>query len=261
MTVLLRSLLFLSLFMLFALETHASQQTHKGIDVELVLAVDVSGSIDSDEILLQRKGYQAAFLHPDVMKAIKSGFYGRIAVTYVEWADEGRQKVTIPWTIIENNKDAANFANKLVNAKITRMLRTSIGDALLFAASLFEKNSYHGIRRVIDISGDGMNNQGKSVVAARDLVTSQGIIINGLPILLKDSVRYNFYGPEKLDLYYEDCVIGGPGSFIVPVKAQNEFVGAIRKKIILEIANSKPKVMKAQLWYKPQPRVPCHQQE
>ena len=258
-----RVLLYLYISIIYILFTtqfsFAYSPSSQQIDVELVLAVDVSGSIDRDEILLQRKGYQEAFLHRDVLSAIKSGFYGRIAVTYIEWADEGRQKVTIPWTVIDGPESARAFSEKIKNAKITKMLRTSIGDALLFAANLFDKNSYDGVRKVIDISGDGSSNQGYSVEMARDFVTSKGIIINGLPILL-DAATNNYSEPNQIELYYEDCVIGGPGSFIIPVKGHNEFVGAIRKKIILEIASAKPKVLQTQLWYKPQPRVPCHQE-
>ncbi len=260
MTVLLQTfyiIFFSAVFVIFTtLSTYAKKVS---VDVELVLAVDVSGSMDEEEIILQRHGYLEAIQHPEVIRAIQSGLYGRIAVTYIEWADAGKHKVTIPWTVIDDVYTAKQFAAKLGEAKLTRMRRTSIGDALLFAASLIENNSYEGIRRVIDISGDGANNEGHPVISARDSVTSQGIVINGLPILLKNHVKYNYYGPLNIDIYYEDCVIGGPGSFIIPVKAQNEFVSAIRRKIILEVAGQTPKLIPAQLWYKPQPRVSCHQ--
>lgn len=267
MTVLLRHMLFffmLSSFLLwmaasYRLFAQNSQYIHNlgsqnptHVDVELVLAVDVSNSMDSDERILQRRGYEAAFRHPDVLNTIKSGLLGKIAVTYVEWADRGRQNVTVPWMVIDSFESAHAFADKLAEARLLRMRRTAIDDALLFSASLFEDNNFSGMRRVIDISGDGPSNEGGDVSFARDEVLKRGIVINGLPILLKQGVW-----EEKLDIYYEDCVIGGPGSFIVTVRKQNEFVQAIRRKILLEIASAMPKIWHAQLWYRKAPRVSC----
>ncbi|MEM7620134.1 MAG: DUF1194 domain-containing protein [Pseudomonadota bacterium] len=231
---------------------HAEAQTPTQVDVELVLAVDVSNSMDSEERILQRKGYEVAFRHPDIITTIKSGLLGRIAVTYIEWADRGRQHVTVPWMLIEDKGDAEAFADRLAQERLLRMRRTAIDDALLFSASLFGHNHFSGLRRVIDISGDGPSNEGGDVSKARDAVLQEGIIINGLPILLKKETH-----DEKLDLYYEDCVIGGPGSFIVAVRKTEEFVKAIRQKILLEIASATPKIWHAQLQYRRAPRVSC----
>lgn len=257
MTVLLqRSVLvfFASLVSFWLANTHNVEANQDiPVDLELVLAVDVSNSMDGDERLLQRQGYEAAFRHDDVIETIKSGLLGRVAVTYIEWADSGRQNVTVPWMLVDSDETANAFADKLAEAKLLRMRRTSIGDALLFSASQFEDNGFAGMRRVIDVSGDGPSNEGWDVASARDKVIARGIVINGLPIVLKKPSYYD----EKLDIYYEDCVIGGPGSFLITIREQGEFIKAIRQKILLEIASSAPKVWNAQLWYRRPPRVSC----
>lgn len=259
MTVLLQTITYSFLIIVTLVTSYTNTYASMEVDVELVLAVDVSRSMDSDEIRLQREGYKAAFQHPNVLRAIRSGLHGRIAVTYIEWADSGRAKVTVPWMIIDSQSSAARFSNTLSQAELLRMRRTSIGDALVFAAAQFDINSFSGARRVIDISGDGRNNSGVSLSTARHLVISRGITINGLPILLKKSLSYSTGKNSQIDVYYEDCVIGGPGAFIVPVKALDEFIDAIRKKIILEVAGLQPRLRNAQLLYKPQPRVSCQE--
>lgn len=206
------------------------------VDLQLVLAVDTSRSMDEDEQRLQRAGYVAALRDPQVIRAIGSGPLGRIAVTYVEWAGQGLQAVLVPWTLIDGAEAAARVADRLAAIPLQRMRRTSISDALTFSAAAFEESGFVAARRVIDISGDGPNNSGFLVTDARDAAVARGITINGLPIMLKPGSMSGFFDVRDLDLYYEDCVIGGFGAFIVTVQHPAEFAGAIRRKLILEIA-------------------------
>ena len=192
--------------------------------------------MDRDEQKLQRDGYVAAIQHPSVLYAISQGLLGKIAVTYVEWAGQGLQKVTVPWTIISGKSSAEQFARRLGEAPLIQWRRTGISGALLAAADLFENNGYRGLRRVVDVSGDGPNNSGIPVYEARDRLIKKGIIINGLPIMLKSPQWSGFFDIENLDIYYEDCVIGGPGSFWIAVRDAKEFANAIRRKLLLEIA-------------------------
>ena len=235
----------------------ARASTPPVVDVELVLAVDVSWSMDIDEQEVQRQGYVEAIRHPDVLAAIKKGDWGRIAVTYVEWAGNGLDRVVVPWTIIEDAADADAFAEKLDRAVISRMRRTSISSVLRRSIGLFD-NGIDGMRRVVDVSGDGPNNMGILVTSARDEVLAQGIVINGLPIMIKRGNPGGYFHLEDLDLYYEDCVIGGFGSFMITVNAADKFQEAIRRKLILEIASAAPQVVPAQ-WRAPgsPPRVDC----
>ena len=221
-------------------------QAATAVDLELVLAVDVSRSMDSDEQVLQRAGYVAAFRDPEVLRAIVSGPVGRIAVTYVEWAGAGLQRVVVPWTLVEDTQSGERVARALTAAPYDARRRTSISDALLFAAGLFRDSGFTGARKVIDISGDGPNNNGIPVEQARERVLDQGIVINGLPIMLKQRRLSGMFDVSDLDLYYEDCVIGGFGAFTVTVVEPSEFVGAIRRKLILEIAGAVPRVIPAQ---------------
>lgn len=221
------------------------------IDLELVLAVDISLSMDQDEQRLQRKGYISAIRHPDVIAAIKSGGYGRIAVSYVEWAGVDYHRVIAPWTFIDSAVTANTFASKLEAQEINSARRTSISGGLLFASELFENNGYEGVRRVIDVSGDGPNNMGAAVHETRDLLVSKGIVINGLPVTLKANDPAGFYDVRMLEFYYEDCVIGGFGSFLVAVNDRKEFAVAIRRKLILEIAGAQPRIIPARAEVKP----------
>ncbi len=209
------------------------------VDVELVLAVDVSYSMDMDELAIQREGYAMAIISPDFLKALKSGPTGKIAVTYFEWAASSDQKIVIPWRVIDGPESAGAVADEIVKAPLRRASRTSISGAINFAMPLFESNSYHGLRRVIDISGDGPNNNGEPVTVARDAAIAKGVVINGLPIMVKP-INYMTMDIEDLDLYYEDCVIGGAGSFVVPIKNEEKFKEAIRTKLVLEVANRVP---------------------
>jgi Protein of unknown function (DUF1194) len=205
------------------------------VDLELVIAVDVSLSMDLDEQRLQREGYVAAFRDPEIHKAITSGAHGRIAVTYVEWAGPVTQNVVIPWIILDGANAARTFADRLEAVPISRARLTSISSVLNFARELFAASSAKGHRRVIDVSGDGPNNSGPPVVPVRDELVASGIVINGLPIMLKTSVT-SMFDLSDLDQYYASCVIGGAGAFMVPIKSLAEFASAIRRKLLLEIS-------------------------
>jgi hypothetical protein len=209
------------------------------VDVELVLAVDISYSMDPDEQALQREGYTRALTSPEFLNALKNNVLGRIAVTYVEWAGVNDQRVVMPWRLIEDEKSAAAVADEITQAPYRRAYRTSIAGALRFAAPLFGDSIYRGRRRVIDVSGDGANNQGPPVTLIRDDVLAKGITINGLPIMLK---RPNsaWMDIEHLDVYYEDCVIGGAGAFVVPIRDRAEFKQATRAKLVQEVAGRVP---------------------
>ncbi len=207
------------------------------VDLQLVLAVDVSGSMDSNEQRVQRQGYVDALRDKEVLSAIRSGPYGRIAVTYIEWSSAFYQVIVLPWRVIGDEEEVLGFASDLQRAPISREGRTSISGALVYAAGAFPLSGVQSDRRTIDISGDGANNDGSPVTPARDQVVKQGITINGLPVLLNPSPMV---GNLRLDDYYRDCVIGGPGSFVVPVTTLTDFAPAIRRKLILEIAATPP---------------------
>ena len=209
------------------------------VDVELVLAVDVSYSMDPEEQALQREGYMAALTSREFLLALKQGMHGRIALTYFEWAGMHHQQIIVPWRLVDGPESADGFAADIGRARYTRASRTSISGALLFAAPLFEGSGYRGVRRVIDVSGDGVNNNGPLVTVTRDEVLAKGITINGLPILLKRP-NASTLDIDQLDIYYEDCVIGGPGAFVVPIRERDQFKEAIRTKLVLEIAGRTP---------------------
>ena len=242
--------------MLLMLTTPSKAQSD--VDLELVLAVDISRSMDYDEQQLQRDGYVEAIRHPEVIAAIASGPIGRIAVTYVEWAGPFHQAMVVPWSIISGKAEAEAFAARVAEAPLVRERGTSISEGLDFAAGLFEQSGARGIRRAIDVSGDGPNNMGMPVVPVRDRIVAEGITINGLPIMLKTSYGFGPYNIPNLDIYYEDCVIGGPGAFMITVDDPTRFAIAIRRKLVLEIAGlvPEPRLMKAAS-ATPQPRIDC----
>lgn len=222
----------------------------RAVDLELVLAVDISRSMDYDEQLIQREGYVAAFRDRSVISALTGGYHGRAVVTYLEWANEYSQQQTVAWTLIENADDAAAFAAAMESAPIVALRGTSISGALQAAAGLINSNEYDGVRRVIDISGDGSNRDGMAVEPVRDVIVQSGIVINGLPLMLRPSGgyggggfggggfgggRYGFEEVGDLETYYRDHVIGGPGAFVLPVRSVEELPASIRQKLILEI--------------------------
>jgi hypothetical protein len=209
------------------------------VDIELVLAVDVSYSMDPDEQALQREGYVQALTSPEFLRALREGAHSRIAITYFEWAGFSDQKIILPWRLIDGPESADGVAAEIARAPYRRSSRTSISGALQFAAPLFDASGYRGLRRVIDVSGDGANNNGPPVAVERDAVVEKGITINGLPIMLKRPTFANI-DIEDLDIYYEDCVIGGPGAFVVPIREREQFKEAIRTKLVLEIAGRTP---------------------
>lgn len=237
----------------WALSANAADEP---VDLELVLAVDISYSMDPDEQQLQRDGYVAALRHPEVIQAIQSGGYGRIAVTYVEWAGTASARTVLPWTLIDGETAAEDFATKLAAEPLLRARRTSISSALAFSGTLFDGNGFGGVRRVIDVSGDGANNQGVPVTVVRDRIVSEGITINGLPVVLKSRNPSGFFDIADLDVYYEDCIIGGFGAFIVPVRTPTGFAAAVRRKLVLEIAGAPPQLVPAQFDQRA-PRVDC----
>jgi len=204
------------------------------VDVELLLLVDVSRSMSPFELEIQRRGYAEALLSAPVLSAVQAGLLGRVALAYVEWAGTDSQRVIVDWTVIAHEDDASEFVRQLSLGFPDGMQRTSIADALTFGAEMIADNGFQGLRRVIDISGDGPNNQGLNVTVARDRVLEQGIVINGLPLMTRDQVNTPWH-LEDLDLYYVNCVIGGPGAFAIPVTRWEEFAEAVRRKLVLEL--------------------------
>ena len=206
------------------------------VDVELALAVDVSRSMDTDEQQLQREGYVAALRSKEFHDTLKSGVHGKIALAYLEWAGAEHQTLVIPFTLIDGAQAALDVAARLEAAPIGRESRTSIARAIEASTALFPGNGFAGLRRVIDVSGDGPNNAGPPVTLARDAALRKGFVINGLPIMLKRATRGGWGEIDDLDVYYEDCVIGGPGAFSLTIRSRAEFTQATRKKLLMEIA-------------------------
>jgi len=195
----------------------------------------VSSSIGGDEQFLQRQGYVTAFQSPEVIAAIRAGAFGRIAVAYVEWGDTETQRLVLPWTHVDDRHSAMTLAYRLAQEPIDRFFGTSITGALLYSGALFAGNGFRGERRVIDISGNGPNNIGPHTAPARDALVAQGITINGLPVMIDLVCCSGLYSIEGLDLYFEDCVIGGPGAFVVPVLRREDFAETIVRKLVMEI--------------------------
>jgi Protein of unknown function (DUF1194) len=208
------------------------------VDVELVLAVDVSPSMSQEEQRVQRNGYVSAFRDPDLARAIALGPHGMIAVLYLEWAGSGYQRVVVPWTIIGRYEDAKRFADTLASQPIAEKVGTSISGGLLKAAELLGHNWIAGGRVVIDVSGDGPNNDGLPVAPVRDKLVASGITINGLPITLPpgSSDIFDTFSKDYLDAYYEHCVVGGSEAFVIGIDDISQFESTIRRKLIREIA-------------------------
>jgi hypothetical protein len=215
----------------------AEAAAQSDVDLALVLAVDISYSMDPDEQALQREGFAEAFRSPLVHQAIRGGMVGRIAVTYMEWAGAEDQTIVVPWTILDNPESLLAFAGKIASTPLRRSQRTSLSGAIDFSVKLLDESGVAAARQVIDISGDGPNNQGRFVMPSRDEAVGKGITINGLPIMLR---RPGYLDIPNLDVYFKDCVIGGLGAFVVPVRAREQFPEAIKTKILLEIAGATP---------------------
>jgi hypothetical protein len=192
--------------------------------------------MEPDEHYLQRQGYVDAFRHKDVINAITVGIEGAIAVTYMEWAGTYEPVQLVPWTLIDSAESARAFADRLEAEPLYSERLTSISSALISAHSLMMQNEFEGIRKVIDVSGDGANNTGPGVAAVRDDVVAAGITINGLPIMLNKPKEW--YDIDHLDRYYKDCVIGGAGAFVAPVYDLRHFGATVRKKLVMEIAEA-----------------------
>ena len=209
------------------------------VDVELVLAADISGSMDMGERYLQRQGHIEALRHPALLRAIQSGMHGRIAATYLEWADPSIQRVLLPWVLIEDAASAEAAARAIETAMPLAGNRTSISAALDFARLAFAGNGFSGARQLIDISGDGQNNAGRPLADARAEALADGITINGLAIMLRARPG-GTAEVDTLDTYFVNEVAGGPGSFVIAVHHRDHLVEAIRRKLILEIAGLDP---------------------
>lgn len=227
------------------------------VDVELVLAVDISYSMDEEEQRLQRIGYIEALRSQQFLDALKSGAHGRIAVAYMEWAGAHDARVLVDWMLIDGPDKANALAEKLAEAPTRRARRTSVSTAIDKSVQMFAGNGYDGVRRVIDISGDGPNNDGRNVVVARDEAIAKGYVINGLPVVL-NRPNYGWGDIKDLDIYYQDCVIGGPGAFMVPIRSPEQFVEATRTKLVMEVASAPPAILPegAQLVQPAQQRAP-----
>ncbi|WP_262272526.1 DUF1194 domain-containing protein [Microvirga yunnanensis] len=205
------------------------------VDLALVLAVDVSFSMEPEEQDLQRHGFAEAFQSPEVHRAIRQGMLGRIAVVYIEWSGAFDQEIIAPWTVIEQPADALAFAERLLQSPVHRMSYTSISGVIDFGVRQLRQSGLQADRQVIDVSGDGANNTGRTVTQARDEALAHGVTINGLPIML--TRPSSLWDIEDLDLYFRDCVIGGPGAFLIPVQEKAQFIEAIKAKIIREITD------------------------
>jgi len=213
--------------------SHAAKPTE--VDVELILAVDVSRSMTRRELEIQRRGYAEALSSNAVAKVVANGPSGRIALTYFEWGGTHWQRTIVDWTLIESQQDLKNLAAKLTIEVTQEWRRTSISGAIDHAMGKLQDNGYTSLRQIIDVSGDGPNNDGRPVLAARKAALAKGVIINGLPLMTREGIGLQFH-LEDLDEYYKHCVIGGPGSFIIPVRHWEEFPEAVRRKLVLELA-------------------------
>ena len=220
-----------------------SARAAEPVDLLLVLAADVSRSVDADKFKLQREGYAAAIANQRILDVIRSGRNGRIAVLFLEWSGFGNQKVVIDWMVIDGLKAAHDFGDRLLESPRSFADRTSISGGIDFAVEQFAHAPYSSERRTIDVSGDGTNNAGGDITKSRDAALAQGYTINGLVILSATPLLWNpehTNPPGGLANYYRDNVTGGPGTFVLEAKDFNSFGQAIIKKMIAEIADAGP---------------------
>ena len=219
----------------------AVAQDKKEVDLALVLAIDISGSIDPDEAKLQREGYVQAFRDPVIVKAILGGSHGRVAIAYFEWSDAWVQRLLIDWMLLDSESAIASFATRLANAPISIARRTSISGAIRYAIPLFGRSPFDAERKVLDISGDGSNNDGGLVTDIRYEALKERIVINGLPIMNDRPNPFGFPSETDLDRYYLHCVTGGPRSFVEVAHNFEDFPRAVRKKLLQEVADLGPR--------------------
>ncbi len=210
-------------------------QAKPAVDLLLVLAVDISRSIVESDAILQREGYRAAMTDPRVLAAIQGGAVGAVAVAYVEWAGYDQQYLLLPWTRIGSAADAAGWAAALAAKPWRSITWTSLSGALRFSGQVLDASPFEGTRQVIDVSGDGENNNGPPAEPERDRLVDAGVVINGLPIL-NDRPRYGLPSLAGLVPYYTNAVVGGPGHFVVVAENFDSFGQAVRRKLIQEIA-------------------------
>jgi hypothetical protein len=227
--------------LLLLLAWPAAAQDRKQVDLALAMAIDISGSIDPDEAHLQREGYVQAFRDPVIVKAILGGSNGRIAVAYYEWSDAWVQRILIDWTLLDSEAAIEAFASRLAAAPISIARRTSISGAIRYAIPLFGRSPYDAERKVLDISGDGSNNDGALVTDMRFEALKERIVINGLPIMNDRPNPFGFPSETDLDKYYLACVTGGPRSFVEVARNFEDFPRAVRKKLLQEVADIGPR--------------------
>jgi hypothetical protein len=211
----------------------------EAVDLLLVLAADVSRSIDTAKFQLQRDGYAAAITDRRVLNVIRSGPNHQIAVCFVEWSGVGAQKLVIDWTIVRDDASAREFSAQIAEAPRSFSDRTSISGGIEFAMAQFARAPYDAKRRTIDVSGDGTNNSGREVSAARDDALADGVTINGLVILSDRPLAWNAdhtNPPGGLEKYYRDNVVGRSGAFVMAAENFESFGQAIINKMIAEIA-------------------------
>jgi Protein of unknown function (DUF1194) len=222
------------------------------VDVAIALAADVSRSIDDEEFQLQRHGYAAALTNPRFLQAVQSGVNGAIALCFIEWAGAGEQAVVAKWMVIRDGEGAAEFAKILLDAPRSFEGRTAIGDGIDFARAQLDADDVTASRRVIDVSGDGSNNSGRAVTAARDDAVARGITVNGLAIINEKTggeagtfLYMHTHPPGGLPNYYRDNVIGGPGAFVLQIVNFDTFEKAMTNKLISEISEASPQSVHA----------------
>lgn len=217
----------------------SAAQAQESVDLELVFAADGSGSIDDDELALQRAGYAAALAHPTVLSAIRGGFHQKIAVAFMEWAAPESQAIIVDWTLIHDDASAKAFGDRLVSAPRAVWGSNSISNAVDFAATMITTNAYEGVRKVIDVSGDGPQRNGKPLELVRQLTIAKGITINALVVVSEGG---GYPGPrgEPLTEHYANDVIGGMGAFMTTARSREEFADAILRKLLLEVADARP---------------------
>ena len=220
------------------------------VDLLLVLAADVSRSVDEEEFNLQRKGYAQAMTDPRVLRAISGGRHHAIAITFIEWSGAADQNVVVDWTLVRDEEGAAGVAATMLSAPRSFLGRTSISAAIDFAMQRLAAAPDRADKRVIDVSGDVTNNAGRSLTEARDEAVAAGVTINGLAIVnTRSSPGYAFHAqpPGGLPKYYEENVIGGPGAFLIHLDNFDSFADAITRKLVSEIAGTPPDSRSASL--------------